>query len=159
VYAKRTNHKVGRPGWPARAILLLIAGAGLGGCDTLAKNNYFLPGGIDQQSAVAAQVRAAQQEHGPYPKFSQIPAIPKDVRPLSAWRATVTQTLGEKHEVDAANAAYPYTLQDTQGFADAQHARIPAAEATPPAADASSASDAYAASVRARATKPPPPAN
>ncbi|HZC16116.1 MAG TPA: hypothetical protein VE309_05095 [Caulobacteraceae bacterium] len=134
---------------------MLVAGASLGGCDTLAKNNYFLPGGIDQQSAVAAQVKAAQKAPGPYPTFSQIPAIPKDVRPVSAWRATVTQTLAEKHQVDAANAAYPYSLHDTQAFADAQHAQIPAAEAAP-SSDTSSASDAYAASVRARATKPPP---
>ncbi|HEX4198217.1 MAG TPA: hypothetical protein VHZ26_12320 [Caulobacteraceae bacterium] len=140
-------------------MVLLIAGASLGGCDTLARNNYFLPGGVDQRSAVAAQVRAAEQEHGPYPRFSQIPALPKDVRPLSAWRARVSQTLAEKRQVDAANAAYPYTLQDTQAFADTQHARIPATEAAPPSADAASASDAYAASVRARATKPPPPAN
>jgi hypothetical protein len=159
VYVKRADNKTGWSSGPARAIVLLVAGASLGGCGTLARNNYFLPGGIDQQSAVAAQVKAAEQEHGPYPKFSQIPAIPKDVRPLSAWRSTVSQTLAEKHQVDAANSAYPYTLQDTQAFADSQHARIPAAEAAPPSANAASASDAYAASVRARATKPPPPAN
>jgi hypothetical protein len=75
---------------------------------------------------------------------------------LSAWRATVTGALAEKHETDAAAAAYPYSLHDTQGFADAQHARIPPAEAAP-SSDASSASDAYAARVRARATTPPPP--
>jgi hypothetical protein len=153
VYAKRTKVTIR----PAGAILLLIAGVSLGGCGTLAKNNYFLPGGINQQSAVAAQVKAAQQSPGPYPKFSQIPAIPKDVRPVSAWHATVTGALAEKQQVDAAAAAYPYSLHDTQAFADAQRARIPAAETAPPSADASSASDAYAASQRARATTPPPP--
>jgi len=151
VYAKRAKVTIR----PAGALLVLIAGASLGGCNTLARNNYFLPGGIDQQSAVAAQVRAAEQAPGPYPTFSQIPALPKDVRPLSAWRSTVEGALAEKHEVDAATAAYPYSLHDTQAFADAQHAKIPAAEAAPPA-DASSAADAYAASVRARATTPPP---
>jgi len=137
-------------------MLLLIAGASLSGCNTLAKNNYFLPGGIDQQSAVAAQVRQAQHSAGPMPKFSQIPAVPKDVRPTSAWHATVTEALQEKHQVDAAVAAYPYTLQNTEAFAADQRARIPAAEAAP-ATDATSASDAYAAKVRARATTPSPP--
>jgi hypothetical protein len=151
VYAKRAKDTIRTAG----ALLVLIAGASLGGCDTLAKNNYYLPGGINQQSAVAAQVKAAQQAPGPTPKFSQIQAVPKDVRPLSAWRATVTDALAKKHELDAANAGYPYSLQDTQGFADTQHARIPPAESTP-SADASSATDAYAASVRARAKKPPP---
>ena len=152
MYVKRTRPTIG----PAGALIVLIGTTSLAGCDTLAKNNYFLPGGIDQSSAAAAQVRAAQQAPGPYPKFSQIPNLPKDVRPISAWRATVTEALAEKHQVDAANAAYPYSLGDTQGFVDAQHARIPAAEAAP-STDATSAADAYAASVRARATKPPPP--
>jgi hypothetical protein len=152
VYAKRTKVTIR----PAGAMLLLIAGASLAGCNTLARNNYYLPGGIDQQSAVAAQVKAAQQTPGPYPKFSQIPALPKDVRPISAWRASVTEALGEKHQVDAAVAAYPYTLQNTEAFAADQRARIPAAEAAP-SSDASSATDAYAAKVRARATTPPPP--
>jgi hypothetical protein len=152
VYAKRAKETIR----PAAAMLVLIAGASLSGCDTLAKNNYFLPGGIDQQSAVAAQVRAAQQAPGPYPKFSQIPPVPTDVRPISAWRASVTGALAEKREVDAAAAAYPYSLHDTQAFADAQHARIPPAQAAP-STDATSAADAYAASVRARATRPPPP--
>jgi hypothetical protein len=151
VYAKRTKVTIR----PAGAMLLLIAGASLAGCNTLAKNNYYLPGGIDQQSAVAAQVKAAQQLTSPMPKFSQIPALPKDVRPVSAWRATVTEALQEKHQVDAAAAAYPYSLQNTEAFAAGQRARIPAAEAAP-ATDASSASDAYAAKVRARATTPPP---
>jgi hypothetical protein len=152
VYAKRTKVTIR----PAGAMLLLIAGASLAGCNTLAKNNYFLPGGIDQQSAVAAQVKAAQQKPGPYPKFSQIPAIPKDVRPVTAWRANVTEALAEKHQADAAVAAYPYSLQNTEGFAAGQRSRIPPAEAAP-SADASSATDAYAAKVRARATTPPPP--
>jgi S-adenosylmethionine:diacylglycerol 3-amino-3-carboxypropyl transferase len=137
-------------------MLLLIAGASLAGCNTLAKNNYFLPGGIDQQSAVAAQVKAAQQAPGPYPKFSQIHAIPKDVRPVTAWRANVTEALAKKQQADAAVAAYPYSLQNTEAFAADQRSRIPAAEAAP-STDASSATDAYAAKVRARATTPPPP--
>ena len=151
VYAKRAKDTIR----PAGALLVLIGASSLGGCDTLAKNNYFLPGDIDQSSAAAAQVRAAQQAPGPYPTFAQIPNLPTDVRPIIAWRATVTDALAKKRELDAANAGYPYTLQDTQGFADAQHARIPPAESTP-SADASSATDAYAASVRARAKKPPP---
>ncbi len=152
MYVKRTRQTIG----PTSVLVVLLAGASLGGCNTLAKNNYFLPGGINQQSAVAAQVRAAQQAPGPYPKFSQIPNVPKDVRPISAWRATVTGALAEKHQVDAASAAYPYGLHDTEAFAEATRSSIPAADAAP-AADTSSATDAYAASVRARATKPPPP--
>ena len=152
MYVKRTRPTIG----PTGALIVLIGASSLAGCNTLAKNNYFLPGDIDQSSAAAAQVRAAQQAPGPYPTFAQIPNLPTDVRPIGAWRAAVTGALAEKHQVDADNAAYPYSLSDTQGFADAQHARIPPAEAAP-STDATSAADAYAASVRARATKPPPP--
>jgi hypothetical protein len=152
VYVKRARQTIRSAG----ALIVLIGAAGLGGCDTLARSNYFLPGGIDQSSAAAAQVRAAQQAPGPYPKFSQIPNLPTNVRPISAWKATVTEALAEKHQVDAANAAYPYSLNDTQGFVDAQHARIPPAQSAP-STDATSAADAYADSVRARAMKPPPP--
>ena len=152
MYVKRTRQAIRS----ARALIVLIGAASLGGCDTLAKNNYFLPGGIDQSSPAAAQVRAAQQAPGPYPKFSQIPNLPTDVRPLSAWRSTVEGALAKKTEVDVATAAYPYSLHDTEGFAEATHARIPPDQATP-STDAAKASDAYAASVRARATKPPPP--
>ena len=91
---------------PARC-LCSSAAASLGGCDTLAKNNYFLPGGVDQQSAVAAQVERRAARAGPMPKFSQIPPVPMDVRPFSAWRAAVTDVIGEKRQVDAAAAGYP----------------------------------------------------
>ncbi len=142
---------------PVLALVLLSAAAGVGGCTNLAKENYFLPGGVDQTSAVAGQVAAAQQAPGPFPRFSQIPPAPTDVRPLTAWRAAIGETLAEKRSVDANNSTYPYTLSNTQAFAEASRARIPPAEATPPAVDATQAAEAYAASQRERAKAPPPP--
>jgi hypothetical protein len=59
--------------------------------------------------------------------------------------------------VDAEVAANPFTLSNTDSFADAARGRIPADEAAPPAVDSTKASEDYAAKVRDRATAPPPP--
>ena len=133
----------------------VAAAAALCGCNTLAKSNYFLPGGVDQQSAVASQVNAAEHASGPFPTFSEIPATPNDVRPLKAWRASVGEALGEKHAMLAELAGHPWALSDTEAFAANARSQIPPAEAAAPV-DSSAAAEAFAARYGARA-KPPPP--
>ncbi len=133
-----------------------IAATSVAGCIDLQKNNYFLPGGVDQSSPVAGQIAEAQRAPGPIPKFSDIPPAPTDVRPLSAWRAAVSETLAEKRTVDADNSTYPYTLANTEAFAQAARASIPAEEAAAPS-DATPAAEAYANARRSRANPPPPP--
>jgi hypothetical protein len=142
---------------PSGAVLALIAGVSLCGCTNLAKNNYYLPSGVDSNSPVAAQVTAAEHAPGVYPRFSQIPPAPTDVRPLSAWRASVSDALAQKRQADAGGRNYPYTLGDTEAFARAAQARIPVSETAAPTADATKAAEDYAAKVRGRATTPPPP--
>ena len=63
----------------------------------------------------------------------------------------------QKRQVDAAAANYPGALSDTEGFAEAARARIPASETAASAQDSSKAADDYAARMRNRATTPPPP--
>jgi hypothetical protein len=151
VYVKRLAETI-------RAVLPLAAAAsaaaGLGGCDTLAKNNYFLPGGIDQRSAVAGQVAAAEHEQGAFPKFADIPAQPTDVRPLAAWRQTVGDVVAQKVATDTEIREHPWTLDGTEEFAATARAQIPPAEAAPPT-DATAEAEAFAASVGARAKTPP----
>jgi hypothetical protein len=151
VYVKRTSKTIR----PVFAAAVLVAGASLCGCGGLAQNNYFLPGGINPNSPVAAQVGAAERAPGPYPHFSQIPPLPTDVRSSSAWRSTVSDTLAQKRQAET--AAYPFSLNDTEGFAQAARSRIPPAEAVAPSDDSAKAADDYAARVRGRATTPPPP--
>lgn len=134
-----------------------VAALCVGGCNTLARNNYFLPGGVDQSSAVASQIGAAEHGEGPFPTFAEIPAIPNDVRPLSAWRATISETLAAKYQAEAEIQRNPWTLTDTpESFAEATRAKIPPAEAIPPT-DATAEAEAFAASLRGRAKAPPPP--
>jgi hypothetical protein len=134
----------------------ILGAVGVCGCDTLARNNYFLPGGIDQRSPVAAQVRAAEQQPGAYPQFAEIPALPTDIRPLGGWRAAVGGTLADKQATDAEIREHPFTLNDTEGFAAATRGKIPPHEAVPPTDD-TAAAEAFAASVRGRANPPPSP--
>jgi len=131
------------------------AALSLCGCNTLAKNNYFLPGGVDQHSAVAGQVAAAQHSEGPFPTFAEIPPVANDVRSLPAWRAAVGETLAEKQATESEIERHPWTLENTGSFAEQTRAQIPPAEAVPPA-DATAAAEAFAASVRGRAKTPPP---
>jgi hypothetical protein len=125
-----------------------------------ASANPFTFGPIDPSSPVAADVRAAEHAPGPYPKFSTVPAPPKDVRPVSAWREAVYDTWALKKKTEADAAAIPFTLtgKDTSAWVSQQLAKIPSSETAPPAADAAAQSEAFAAAKRARAT-PPPPSN
>jgi hypothetical protein len=140
-----------------RPLLMIgVAALALGGCVDLAKNNYFLPGGVDQRSAVAGEVEQAGRAPGPFPTFAQIPNVPTDVRTLDEWRQVVGETLDEKRATDAEVRDHPFTLADTEGFAQAQRDKIPPAEAAPPADD-TAAAEAFAAGHGARANAPPPP--
>jgi len=138
-----------------RALLVAVAAAGACAC----ASNPLAFGKIDQTSPVAADVAAAQRAPGPYPSFSRIPPVPKDVRPVSAWRASVYDTWGLKRQTEVEAAAIPFVLTegDAEGWAAAERAKIPAAEMIAPAADASGQAEAFAAEQRARATPPPSP--
>jgi hypothetical protein len=135
--------------------LLALAASGASACAA----NPLAFGKIDQTSPVAADVTAAQQAPGPYPSFSQLPAVPKDVRPAGAWRAAVYDTWSLKRQTEAEATAIPFVLTEgeAEGWAEAERAKIPAAEMIAPAADASGQAEAFAAAQRARATPPPSP--
>ena len=138
-----------------RVVLVALAAGGAVAC----ASNPLALGKIDKASPVAADVAAAQRAPGPYPNFSHIPPVPRDVRPASAWRESVYDTWGLKRQVEAEAATIPFTLNvgDAQSWADAERAKIPAAEMIAPSADASADAEAFATAQRTRATPPPPP--
>ena len=119
--------------------------------------NPFATGPVDSSSPVAGAVTAASSLSGGYPKFSEVPPVPTDVRPISAWRQAVIGAWALKVSTEAQAARIPFTLNNSLGWAAAERAKIPADQATPPAADNSAETEAYAAALRARATPPPPP--
>ena len=135
--------------------LALTAGLVLGGCVDLPKANPFAGGPVDSRSAVASQTTTASGQTGPLPRFSDIPAVPTDVRPASAWRTAVTTELAVKRQTEAAAAAVPFSLANTQTWAAAERAKIPAREMIEPNGDNAAQTEAYANAQRARATPPP----
>jgi len=117
----------------------------------------FGSGPIDPASPAAADIADAQAHPGPYPAFSDVAPVPKDVRPASAWRAAVYDVWGKKKQTEAEAAAIPFVLVtgETEGWAQTERSKIPADEMIGPAADAADQTEAFAAAQRARATPPP----
>lgn len=137
----------------ACAALCMMVGA----CAGMPTVSALTPGGVDPHSSVAAEVAAAIQAPGPYPKFSQIPAMPTDVRPDSEWRQDVVGVWTSKRQLDAEARALKFTLTNSEGWAVAERAKINPADAVPPPLDATLDAETFAAAERARATPPPPP--
>jgi hypothetical protein len=139
-----------------RAVPLAALALALGPAAAWAASPFAF-GAVDPTSPVAADVKAAERAPGRYPKFSEIPPVPKDVRPATAWRAAVYDEWALKQRTEAEAAALPFALdgKDTQAWAQAELAKIPPAEMIPPAADSAARSEAYAAAARGRATPPP----
>ena len=138
-----------------RQAACLAFAAFVGGCAGMPSANPFA--GVDPNSSVAEDVRAASRTPGSYPKLSRIPAAPTDVRSAAAWKSAVNETWAQKLQLEAAASAIPFTLNNTEGFAAATRARISPELAQPAPADAEAQTKAFADAERARATPPPKP--
>jgi len=98
---------------------------------------------------------AAASKPGPYPSFNDIPRVPTDVRPSSAWLQASNETQAARAELASQVAALPAPPTDTEAFSAALQARLGGA-VQPVAPDAAAQAAAYARALRARATPPPP---
>jgi hypothetical protein len=87
------------------------------------------------------------------PSFASIPPAPTDVRPFRAWQSAIADTRHVGAETAATAAAEPWTLSDTQGFAD--RARAEAAPPPPMTTPAAGDTDAFIREMMRRATPPP----
>jgi hypothetical protein len=139
-----------------RAAVLFGAAASLAGCSVPSQIAGFKSPAMDPSSPVYQDVMSATRHPGPYPQFSDIPKIPTDIRPVSAWAQAVASIKHDKAGLDASVAALPAPPADTQAFAaNARSAARPpaAADAAPP--NTPDQAQAYAQSLRQRATPPP----
>jgi hypothetical protein len=107
---------------------------------------------VDPSSPIAAEVAKLATADRDYPKFSEIPAKPNDLRPARIYgeRAQAVEAAGAK--LDAATAPGSWTLDATSSFA----ARARADAGPELAAPVNDDTEAFASSVRKRATPPPP---
>ncbi len=111
---------------------------------------------MDPKSPVYQDVMYATRHPGPYPQFSDIPKTPTDVRPVSAWAEAVASIKHDKASLDSSVGALPALPTDTETFAANSRTAVqpPApADAAPP--DTPDQAQAYAQSLRQRATPPP----
>ena len=112
----------------------------------------FRTAAVDPKSPVYQDVMNATRHPGPYPKFSDIPKTPTDIRPVSAWAVAIADIKADRSRLDSAVAALPPAAADTEAFA--ANARTQAQAPAPPAEAAAETQD-YAQSLKARATPPP----
>jgi hypothetical protein len=137
--------------YSALGAVLMLVGAGLAA--PAAAQPTLKPPPAHPNPATQQAISEASQ-NAPYPTFGQIPALPTDVRSMAAWKASVLAVKAEGAQLTEMAAAEPWTLGDTEGWAERHRAE---AAPPPPITTASSEADteAFAAAMRARAMPPP----
>jgi hypothetical protein len=132
----------------------IFASAAASGFALAASGALAAPTARDTQAPETTAAIAAARAQAPYPTLAAVPPKPTDVRSVKAWKASVLATLARRDEQTRMAAAEPWTLNDTEGWAEQQRA---SASPPPPITTPSSEADteAFAAALRARATPPP----
>ena len=150
------HHFTGLTGERAwRALAVFGAAASLAGCSLPSQVAGLHSAAVDPSSPVYKDVMYAAQHPGPYPKFSDIPKIPTDVRSSSEFAVAVAGVREDKASLEQGIAALPPAPNDTEAFAASARGAAQAPTAEAPSADTSGQTQAYAQSLRARATPPP----
>ncbi|MBP7648306.1 MAG: hypothetical protein KA744_00530 [Phenylobacterium sp.] len=139
--------------------LALLAGAAvmLTACQAIAELEPGANAEIDPNSPAAAIVAKAARDPGPWPTFADIPEIPEDVRTSQAWRDAVQDQEAEGLYTARTAAPDTWSLTATEAFVADQKAKVAEVNVHAPTAAEIAESEAYARSLRARATPPPPP--
>lgn len=131
-----------------RGAAVCLGAAIVAGC---ANVNPFATAPVDPQSPAAQAVLAAARADRDYPKFSDIPAAPTNVRGPRAWATAVSDVEGARSELYAETAPDTWSLSGTEAFAAKARADV----APPPVAGAPANTEAFARDARERATPPP----
>jgi hypothetical protein len=87
------------------------------------------------------------------PTFAEIPPAPTDLRPFEAWRSAIVDIQHVGVSTAAEANAGPWTLSDTQGWAE--HAIAQANPPAPMTTPAQGDTDAFVREMLRRATPPP----
>jgi hypothetical protein len=147
----------------ARVRLLSIGKAGMAiaiaglvcGCADLPKFKGYEDAPIDASSPVARDVKQADLHPGPFPRFADIPKLPRDVRPAGAWNRAVQATEADKAMLDRASAEIAAQPVDTEAFAAEARRATDVPPADVPSAKTAAETAAYAKALRDK-VKPPP---
>jgi len=109
---------------------------------------------VDPNSPIAAEVAKVSRQNRDYPSFNEIPPKPTDLLPLHVYGERANKVLAARDRLQAATAENTWTLGNTTAFAARARRDAGPNIGAPTAAE----TEAFANSVRKRAT-PPPPAN
>ena len=134
----------------------LVACAGVCALTTGCVGNLLSETTIDPTSPIAGEAAKVAKTNAAFPKFSDIPAVPTDVRPPKAFGVAAAATVSTRDAIVRATEPNTWTLQggDTTN-AFATQARTAAGPELKPADPA--VTEAFARELRKRATPPPPP--
>lgn len=130
----------------AQVLGVVVAAALLSGC----AGGRIASVKVDPDSAVAPEVAKMARASTSYPSFNDIPPQPTDMRPPKQYGERARQLTAARDQLDAATAPNTWTLGNTQGFVSQARSQA-GPNYTPPANDA----EAFANTVRKRATPPP----
>jgi hypothetical protein len=106
---------------------------------------------VDPDSPIAPEVARVAKEGHTYPSFNDIPPQPTDIRQPKVYGERANDVLAARAQLDAATQPNTWTLGNTQGFVNRARAAA-GPNYTPPAGG----TEAFADTVRKRATPPPP---
>jgi hypothetical protein len=107
---------------------------------------------VDPDSPIAPEVAQVAVANKAYPKFTDIPPAPTELRAPAVYGQRATELKTARAELDSATAPNTWTLGGTQAFLG--RARRDAGPGyTPPGG---SDTESFADTVRKRATPPPP---
>jgi hypothetical protein len=141
---------------PANLAVRVFACAGACLLTTACVGNLLSETTINPKSPIAPDAARLTSIKRPFPKFSQIPPVPKDVRPTPQFGVAAAQVVNVRDDVIAKTAPDTWTLQggdSTSAFAGQGRAAAgPELAPTDPAV-----TEAFARELRKRATPPPPP--
>ena len=144
----RKTMNVGESRSAARFLGVGAAAALLAGCmgDPIANAK------IDPASPIAPEVAKIATADKDFPSFREIPPKPTDLRPVRIYGERARALEATRNNIEAATAPNTWTLQGTGAFASQARA-----DAGPDlGAPANTDTEAFADSVRKRATPPPP---
>jgi hypothetical protein len=112
---------------------------------------------VDPKSAAAKEIARIESEPSSYPRFQDIPAVPADVRPSAAWKASVLSLQSAGAAIVSASGPDSFSLNNTEAFAADVRRQLDSKASTPPTAAEVAESAAFVKAARARATPPPRP--
>jgi hypothetical protein len=152
----RDGHFVKRPkAFPAALAARLVASSALCALSAACVGNPFADAKVDPRSPIAKEVATSVKPDAAYPNLAAIPGRPKDVRPVRQFGVAAADVDKAAAQLTTATSEDKFTLQNTDIFAAEAQAAAATGDAPPPATSAAD-TEAFASTLRKRATPPPP---